>query len=103
MHRCPGHGPWPEDIPPETRGQCSVTCVPRRTNPEACGTLEQEAPQPHQQRLLKAVGRGWGLGNLGLEEGRVVQAGEGPLACWNPEFDVARRMAFKLILDCSPQ
>ena len=49
-------------------------------------------------------GSGWGrLGNLGLEKGRAVQAGERPLACWNPEFDVARRVAFKLILDCSPQ
>ena len=87
MHRCPGHGPW--------------TCVLRRTSAEACGTLSRRPPNPPTETL---EGSEWGrLGNLGLEEGRVVQAGEVPLARWNPKFDVARRVVFKLILDCSPQ
>lgn len=85
------------------RNMCAVQCDKCSERDESRRPWHPEEGAP--PTLPAETSWRWGVGGrpLGLEGGRVVQAGEGLLAFWNPEFDVAQRVAFKLILDCSPQ
>lgn len=61
---------------------------------------QEGAPNPASRAFLEVL---VGRGDHNLEEGRAVQTREGLLGFWNREFDVTQKVAFKLILDCSPQ